>query len=727
MRLETFFEKFNVLADVPVAVAKMRELVLELAIQGRLFASTDSNDWMAIRIGEIVAEGLSSVNPADAPDQLFELWSVPSYASGQPEILTGAEIGSTKRELPDRSILLGKINPHLNRVWKVSRRTEHTLIASPEWITIRPDKSWDPDYLAHLLASPSFNRNLCSTAQGMGSLTRASTKKVAELEIRRPPLAEQKRIVAKVDELMALCDRLEAQQQEREARHAALARASLARFAEAPTPANLDFLFHDGYAIEPDDLRKCILGMAVYGALVPQDPSEEPAAYVLERVARYRQALIEAGQARRGKVSRPQSAVDAPTKIPVGWEWTNVDSLCFKVTDGTHFTPKYVESGVRFVSAKDIRGGSLTFDHCKFISEEEHRQLYRRCNPEYHDILISKSGSIGTVVLVEDRDEFSLFESLALLKIDQQSLFPRFLVLALRHACSSMTTGHVRGVGVKHLHLDMLRGLEVGLPPLAEQRRIVAKVDLLMTLVDALEARLSAARATRSALLEAAIHELLNPTAEIIPFPSAERDSSLDRAAIGCYAIQQLGDKRTFGRTAEVKVLYLAEAHLGLDLGGRYTRDAAGPLDHWIYKFEEEAARQQWFGVVESLTKNGHKKIDYRPGPNLSAKAQEGAALLFPAHRREFDRLLGLLAQKPTVEVEIIAMLFAAWNDFLIDGHTPSDDEIVREVRENWHPSKQRFTQAELKTWLAWLRQHALVPQGQGPHTVGQQGKLQLN
>ena len=98
------------------------------------------------------------------------------------------------------------------------------------------------------------------------------------LPVPLPPLAEQKRIVAKVDELMALCDRLEAQQQERETRHAALARASLARFADAPTPANLHFLFHTSYTIPPADLRKSILTLAVQGKLVPQDPNDEPAA-----------------------------------------------------------------------------------------------------------------------------------------------------------------------------------------------------------------------------------------------------------------------------------------------------------------------------------------------------------------------------------------------------------------------------------------------------------------
>lgn len=315
-------------------------------------------------------------------------------------------------------------------------------------------------------------------------------------------------VLGRIDELMALCDQLEAQQQEREAKKADLARASLARFAEAPTPANLEFIFHKSYDITPADLRKSILTLAVQGKLVPQDPNDEPAGSVLAQIARKKQAMIDAKQVRQGKVSRPQSAHAAPAEVPPGWEWVNVDSLCFKVTDGTHFTPQYAATGVRFVSAKDIVSGKLVFDRCKFITQEEHEQLYRRCNPEYHDIVISKSGSIGTVALVEDRNEFSLFESLALLKFDQTCLFPSFLVYAFTYACASLTAGHIRGVGVKHLHLDMLRGLELALPPLAEQRRIVAKVDQLMALVDKLEMQLNESKAFAAKLLDAVAEEL---------------------------------------------------------------------------------------------------------------------------------------------------------------------------------------------------------------------------
>jgi type I restriction enzyme S subunit len=97
---------------------------------------------------------------------------------------------------------------------------------------------------------------------------------------------------------------------------------------------------------------------------------------------------------------------------------------------------------------------------------------------------------------------------LALLKFDQTNLFAPFFVCALRHACSSLTAGHIRGVGVKHLHLDILRGLEMALPPLAEQKRIVAKVEELMALVDALEAQQAAADQAATHLLDAVVSEL---------------------------------------------------------------------------------------------------------------------------------------------------------------------------------------------------------------------------
>jgi type I restriction enzyme S subunit len=551
---------------------------------------------------------------------------------------------------------------------------------------IRPTKELGAQFLANFLASPAIQRMIDNVQ--VGATREALTKGMIEkFQIPLPPVAEQKRIVAKVDELMALCDRLDALQQERETRHAALARAALARFADAPTLANLDLLFHKSYSIPPADLRKSILTLAVQGLLAPHDEQT--------------------------------------------WATRKLKDLTTKIGSGS--TPSggkeaYQASGVPLIRSMNVHFGSFVRDGLAFLNEKQAEKL-KNVAVKQNDVLLNITGaSIGRVTTAPSDMEGARVNQHVCIVRPTLQILPRFLETFL---ASPVVQGLIDDVQVgatrEALTKAMIEQFEIPVPSLAEQRRVVAKVDELMALVDALETQLATARTAGAALLEAAIHELLIPTAEIIRFPSSERESLPDRAAIGCYAIQRLADKRTFGRTAEVKVLYLAEAHLGLDLGGRYLRDAAGPLDQWIYRFEEDAARLQWFSVVEGQTKDGHKKIEYRAGPELAAKAQEASTRLSAAQRREFDRLLGLLAQKPTVEVEAIATLFAAWNDFLLDGRQPSDDEIVREMRENWHPSKQRFKEPELKTWLAWLRQHALVPQGRGPHTVGQQGRLQLH
>ena len=181
-----------------------------------------------------------------------------------------------------------------------------------------------------------------------------------------PPLAEQKRIVAKVDELMALCDRLEAQQQERETRHAALARASLARFADAPTPANLNFLFHKSYDIAPADLRKSILTLAVQGKLVPQDPNDEPAEELLSQILSNNPHLSESF-----KGSGEQTGAEEELGvIPESWVAVALGRV-MKVTSSKRiFESEYTDTGVPFYRSKEI-GGFVLEDraskrHCTF-------------------------------------------------------------------------------------------------------------------------------------------------------------------------------------------------------------------------------------------------------------------------------------------------------------------------------------------------------------------------
>jgi type I restriction enzyme S subunit len=142
-----------------------------------------------------------------------------------------------------------------------------------------------------------------------------------------PPLAEQKRIVAKVDELMALCDRLEAQQQERDEHASALARASLARFAEAPTPANLNLLFHKSYSIPTADLRKAAIALAVRGKLLPQNLKDEPAEVLIGRISKKRIS-------KKAKDYAPVGVDEVPYEIPRLWSWVRLGNLALSSDSG---------------------------------------------------------------------------------------------------------------------------------------------------------------------------------------------------------------------------------------------------------------------------------------------------------------------------------------------------------------------------------------------------------
>jgi type I restriction enzyme S subunit len=259
---------------------------------------------------------------------------------------------------------------------------------------------------------------------------------------------------------------------------------------------------------------------------------------------------------------------------------------------------------------------------------------------------------------------------------------------------------------------------------LLEQHRIVAKVDEMMALCDRLEAALQAADTTRARLLEALLHEALTSRADnVIDFAEARARLRPTRSEVGSLIVHHQARRGQGGRIKLGKSLYLAEAHCGLALGGSFGRANFGPHDEWIYTFEREACHAGWFSVSERSVGNGNLRVEYMPGPALAARAEDARAGL-GEQAAELERVLDLLALLTAEEAEIAATLFAAWNDLLLEGAAVSDEAIITEVRERWHISKARFTPTVLQQWLGWLREHQLIPRGQGPNTRHQAALL---
>ena len=251
-------------------------------------------------------------------------------------------------------------------------------------------------------------------------------------------------------------------------------------------------------------LKNSILQMAVQGKLVPQDPNDEPASVLLERIRKEKEQLIKEGKIKkeknpsyifRGADNLPYEKVgknepvciadEVPFEIPESWEWVRLGTILHKLSDGTHSRPQYVPSGIPFISVKDVSGGKLDFSDCKYITEEEHRELYSRCNPERGDILLTKVGTTGIPVIVDTTDEFSLFVSVALLKFNQELLCNEYLVCLINSPLvQKQAEENTRGVGNKNWVMRDIANTLIVIPPLLEQQRIVSKLQEILSFAD---------------------------------------------------------------------------------------------------------------------------------------------------------------------------------------------------------------------------------------------------
>ena len=507
MKLETFFEKFDQFADAPDAVAKMRELVLELAVRGRLLSSCspDSSapsdpsgpfsipqDWQWIALNKAAdCRAAAKVDSASLNDTDWVL-DLEDIDGGSGKVIATATFAerrslSTKASFQKGDVLYGKLRPYLNKVVIADRPG----FCTTEIIPLRPQTFVAAGYLRLFLRSPHFLRYAAAKNYGM-KMPRLGTQDLESAAVPLPPLAEQKRIVAKVDELMTLCDRLEAQQQERETRHAALAHASLARFADAPTPANLPFLFHPSYAIPPADLRKSILTLAVQGKLVPQDPNDEPAGETFGGL----------------KPLSPDS--NETTDIPNQWTLCTYRTLTTLVTSGSRgWKEFYAETGSIFVRTQNIKTDKLILDDVAFVDLPKSAEGMR-AQVLKDDILITITGANVTKAARVEKQipEAYVSQHIALTRPRWSKMSEWLHLCFISHGSARGTLEQLAYGDKPGLNLSNIRDLVLPIPPLAEQRRIVAKVEQLMALVDALEMQLAASRATAANLLSALVAEL---------------------------------------------------------------------------------------------------------------------------------------------------------------------------------------------------------------------------
>ena len=301
-------------------------------------------------------------------------------------------------------------------------------------------------------------------------------KKLALMLIPLPPLAEQKRIVAKIAELLPLIDRYEK------------AWSKLEDF-------NKRF---------PADMQKSLLQLAIQGKLVEQKADEGTGAELLEKILAAKNAEGAKGKGEKShaksakfakvgsRVSREEIPDDEkPFDIPESWEWARL-GVVVDVRDGTHDTPKYVQAGVPLVTSKNLVSGTIDFTNAKFISYEDSKAINIRSGVDDGDVLFAMIGTIGNPVLIRKDREFSI-KNMALFKPIDRGLFcMEYLMMFLTKAQFDMRKSASASVQ-SFVSLSFLRNYPIPLPPLAEQKRIVAKLEELLPLCERLKSESNSA------------------------------------------------------------------------------------------------------------------------------------------------------------------------------------------------------------------------------------------
>lgn len=549
-------DNLPLLAGAPNGIRKLRELILELAVRGKLVPQDPSDEpasELLKRIAEekarLVAEGkikkqkpLAEIGEEERPFELPEGWEWvclgevsayiqrgkgPAYVeksdfrvvSQKCVRWSGLDLNPARYIDPEsikkyeevRFLCQGDIlwnstgTGTIGRACVVDDLPEGKPLVADSHVTVVRPIGVLPGFLWRLIQSPGVQSEIEGGASGTTNQIELNTSTVVAHLIPVPPLAEQHRIIAKVDELMALCDRLEARQADAEIVHARLVQALLDSLTQASDADDfaaswqrLAEHFHSLFTSESsiDALKQTLLQLAVMGKLVPQVHTERVDELIAE-ISIEKQRLIDVGVLKKAKHSSEVSDDERPFSIPETWAWVRLGDIAAVVDPNpSHRMPKYVEKGIPFISTENFsHNDGIDFDLGKKVSVATLDEQVSKFEIREGAFAISRIGTIGKTRPLPVKRDYCLSHALCVISPYLNvfnSIYLRVAVTAdnvLIHAHSG-----VKSIGVPDLGVGTIRSMPIPVPPPAEQDLIVAKVDELMALCDQLKARLSATR-----------------------------------------------------------------------------------------------------------------------------------------------------------------------------------------------------------------------------------------
>lgn len=411
--------------------------------------------WTLTTLGQIREKTIKTIDPSKTPEQVYELYSVPVFPRGYPEVVLGKDIGSNKQIVDKDFVLVCKINPRINRVWIVGEYTDYPKIASTEWVSFKKPDGILPTFLCYYMQSSDFRDYLAQNVSGVGgSLMRARISALDDYPFAFPPLPEQERIVERIESLFTQLD----------AGVAGLkrAQAALKRY------------------------KASVLKAACEGRLVPQDPNDEPAEELLKRILAEKEEKI---PALNGDL----------TELPRGWVWATPEILA----DGSRYALKagpfgsslkkeyYVPTGYKIYGQEQVINGDPHYGD--YYIDEERYGLLKSNAVKPGDILISLVGTIGKVLILPDEIEPGIINPrLVKLSLNQEAIIGKYFKIYLETETAKHYFDEVsHGETMKILNLGILKQLPIPIPSRSEQKRIVAEVERRLSVVEELEHTIS--------------------------------------------------------------------------------------------------------------------------------------------------------------------------------------------------------------------------------------------
>lgn len=549
-------------------IKKLRELILELAVRGKLVPQDPSDEPASELLKRIEAEKarlikegklkkqkpLPEISEEEKPFTLPKGWE-PCRLGTLTEMFNGRAFKST--EWSDSGIPIVRIqnlnDPNASHNYFSGNLDEKNLINNGTFLISwsgTPGTSFGAFIWERGTAALNQHINKCCffykdtnlsfmkisvngkmsdfirNAKGGVGLKHVTKGILEEAVLALPPLAEQQRIVAKVDELMALCDQLEIQTETQLQAHQQLVETLLATLTNAQhadelsdnwqrLAAHFDVLFSGpmgSWAI--DRLKDCILQLAVMGKLVPQNPNDEPASELLTRIEQEKVRLIGEGKIKKQKPLPPVSDDEKPFELPQGWEWSRAIDISTESTSGS--TPPKAffndSEGAPYLKVYNIRNQKIDFAYRQqFVQSEYHKQKLTKSILYPGDVVMNIVGPpLGKIAVIPNTyPEWNCNQAIVFFRLVEPRL-NKFLYLYLTTGIFLKDLELIGTAGQDNISVSKSRNLPIAIPPLAEQHRIVAKVDELFALCDQLKERLQHASDTQLNLTEAIVEQALN-------------------------------------------------------------------------------------------------------------------------------------------------------------------------------------------------------------------------